>query len=183
MTLDEGVVQTRALLAEASEGLFKTTELKEWLNEANRDFHNKKGISEIWTVTTTDSDTELALDSTMLKVNRLYFQSTSDATQELIPSIEYQVFRDRIIFNTSHTAGIFTCYGQKLPTDITAGSFDIDTEYTHALVLYAASQGFVKDNNSFYRVTFAQYLELKNRWERKNLDPMDKVQVKLLKGW
>jgi len=108
MTLNEAIVRVRYILKEKTEAFFKDVEITSWLNEGNRDFHNKKGVSDIWTITKTDSVTEIVLDSLMAKVNRLYYKSTSSANEELIDSKDYQLFRDRIIFAKKHSAGIFT---------------------------------------------------------------------------
>jgi len=185
MTLEEAIKETRAILAEPQEGFFKDSEITTWLNEGNKDFHNKKGINDIWTITIDSPTTEIPLDPAMFKINRLYYQSTAEANQTQIPSIEYQIFRSTIIFNTQHSPGTYICYGEKLPADITVttSSFEIDDEFVHALPLYAAAMGFIKDNNPFYNVVFPYYLELKRRWEKKTLDPTDRVQIKLRKGW
>ena len=171
MTLTDAITRVRAILKETTESFFKDSEITTWLNEGNKDFHSWKGIQDIWT-TSVDGETEIGLDTSMVRLHKLTFIAYGETEENLINSDTYDIFKDRIIFDQKLKHGTLTWYGERLPVIVSVGTtaFEIDPAFESALVEYATFKGFEKDEDNRMSVALASYQTLKMMWERKHFD-------------
>lgn len=185
MLVSDAITRVRSLLAENQAGFFQDNEIIAWLNEANMDFHNKKGIETVWTTTIDDNTSEVSIDPTMVKLNRLYYTPDGSDSVEYIPPSEYQIFADRIIFNNDLDAGTLTWLGEKLPSVVSSltDTIEVPTEFENAIIDYAVFRAMEKDQNPNAQMYFAEYQAIKSRFERKRVDKNAGGKVHIYKRW